>query len=90
VTYANTPKRRTIYLTNFAAVSATRLPNNLAVSKSPGNGPSSGDESDGLCAIAPAKQPTKLISFLCAALELAGINPVPTQIMLCCMDKVNM
>jgi hypothetical protein len=48
---------QTDYFLNRAAVSATRLPNSLAVSRSPGNGPSSGDESDGLCAITPADEP---------------------------------
>src|SRR5450830_1759504 len=54
-------KRKTYFL-NCAAVSATRLPNSLAVSRSPGRGPSSGDESDGLCAIRPEKEPTKWMS----------------------------
>lgn len=43
---------------NFLATSAIRLPNNFAVSRSPGSGPSSGEESDGDCVIKPLKLPT--------------------------------
>ncbi len=43
---------------NLPATSTIRWPNKLAVARSPGNGPSSGEESDGDCVIRPAKLPT--------------------------------
>ena len=44
--------------------------------------------SDGVAVIRPANEPPLLVSARLAALLLAGIRPVPTQSMLCCIASV--
>src|SRR6185436_6787618 len=69
------------------AVSRTRLPNSRAVSRSPGS-IAAGEASDGDCAMAPMDEPSQFRSLRCAALELLGSMPVPTQMAPCCMASV--
>src|SRR5690349_1107940 len=71
-----------------AVTAAIRAPNTFAVSRSPGGGASSGVASAGDCDSRPAKPPTKFRSLRVAAFVLAGIMPMPAQIMPCCIARV--